>query len=365
MLLRSIDIFSGIGGLTLALEGIVKPVVYCDISPACRTVLAKHMRDGTMPRAPIHDDVRTLNGKAYGPVDIVVGGFPCVGFSHLGKQEGFREAQSSMFFEMVRIVGEAKPSFVFMENVAAILKKGMKTVISVYDKMGYDIFWGIFPAYAVGAPQSRKRWYCLATKRTVLTWPGTFRKSYVCKGSWKREIVPRLKPKTHRHTVRSHMMGNAVVPDCARLAFNYLFSGGRVRDLTSPVSFARPELGAVVRGEYPIFGSCSKKICHILKDNPPSWTKPHYNIEIDPSLYKGTPINTISREKITKKFKIPMWTTPRCNGNGGSHVLTERTRMDLCSQVRFATSTKQERIHPMNPEWLEWLQGYPVGWTSH
>ena len=64
MLLKSLDLFSGIGGITHALRGIAEPVAYCDIEPNSRAVLEANMRRGNLPRAPIaHDrDGETAHG---------------------------------------------------------------------------------------------------------------------------------------------------------------------------------------------------------------------------------------------------------------------------------------------------------------
>ncbi len=56
-----LDLFSGIGGLTLALSEWVQPVAYCELEPYARGVLLSRMADGQLPQAPIWDDVRTLH----------------------------------------------------------------------------------------------------------------------------------------------------------------------------------------------------------------------------------------------------------------------------------------------------------------
>ena len=65
-LLRSLDLFSGIGGVTHALRGIAEPVAYCEIDDTCRIVLNKNMKAGTLPRAKIYNDVRNLTKTTAG-----------------------------------------------------------------------------------------------------------------------------------------------------------------------------------------------------------------------------------------------------------------------------------------------------------
>lgn len=76
--MRSLDLFSGIGGITYALRGMgIDPVAYCEISPSATAFLKDLMRRKLLPRAPIQPDVRTLSPKTVGKVDIIAGGFPC------------------------------------------------------------------------------------------------------------------------------------------------------------------------------------------------------------------------------------------------------------------------------------------------
>ena len=62
--LRTLDLFSGVGGITHALRGFASPEMYCDIDPHAQAVLRNLMRQGKLPSAPIHADVTTLDGAA-------------------------------------------------------------------------------------------------------------------------------------------------------------------------------------------------------------------------------------------------------------------------------------------------------------
>ncbi|RYF04891.1 MAG: DNA cytosine methyltransferase, partial [Deltaproteobacteria bacterium] len=74
-MLDSIDLFTGIGGLALALRSISRPLLYCDIDPACRQVLEGRMRRGQLHRAPVGEDVVHLKPEAQ--AQLVTAGFPC------------------------------------------------------------------------------------------------------------------------------------------------------------------------------------------------------------------------------------------------------------------------------------------------
>lgn len=77
-MLKSLDLFSGCGGITHALRGIAHPVMYCEWEPSCQETLKTLMTSGKLPKAPIHGDVQTLRGTPLkGTVDILMGGWPC------------------------------------------------------------------------------------------------------------------------------------------------------------------------------------------------------------------------------------------------------------------------------------------------
>src|SRR6056300_1291670 len=85
--MKAIDLFTGIGAMSVALHPLgFTPVMYCDIEPASRITLTALMKNGKLPTAPIHDDIRTL--KAPPKADLVTAGFPCLGFSPLGIVRG-------------------------------------------------------------------------------------------------------------------------------------------------------------------------------------------------------------------------------------------------------------------------------------
>jgi hypothetical protein len=382
MLLKTIDLFSGIGGISLALRDVCKTLAYCDVSSSSRKVLQKNIDLKKLHAGPIHSDIRTFPIKDYldKKVDMIVGGFPCVGFSNLGKQEGFKEAQSSLFFEMMRLVKKIQPTFVFMENVPPIVYRdggGLDVVKKTLGSMGYDLWWCVIPAYSVGAPQNRHRWFCLAVRANSVdknAAPLVLRNdAYRAIGKWTGpEPVCRLmKSPTPNYTARIRMLGNAVVPDCTRLAFNFLFTGGRFKDDSKILKFSYPEAipRKLPKPKYGNFGVCMRTTttttCSDIQ-GPKVRPKPNLGIKIDPNVGRGVPTRTLTSPRVTKPFVIPMWSTPRTSSSHSSNVCTERTSRDLGTQLRFATSsTGQPRDGPVNPEWVEWLQGYPLGWTSY
>jgi len=189
--MNGLDLFSGIGGLTKALEGYVRPIAYCENDRYAQSVLLSRMVKAELPRAPIWDDIRTLRaGMLPGFADVIYGGFPCQDISVAGRGEGLEGERSGLFFEIARLVGEIRPRFVFLENVAAITVRGADRVVGELCKLGYDCRWGILSAADVGANHRRERWWCLAKRRANVddTKGGELRDDGANQGSHSRKV---------------------------------------------------------------------------------------------------------------------------------------------------------------------------------
>jgi DNA (cytosine-5)-methyltransferase 1 len=152
-----LDLFSGIGGFSLGLERAgMTTVAFCEIDPFCRRVLAKHW-----PGVPIYDDVRGVTAARLAAdgigVDVICGGFPCQDISSAGAKVGIGGERSGLWREYARIIGEVRPRYVVVENVAALLARGMGDVLGDLAALGYDAEWHCIPASAIGAPHGRDR----------------------------------------------------------------------------------------------------------------------------------------------------------------------------------------------------------------
>ena len=159
MMLKVLDLFSGIGGFSLGLErtGGFKTVAFCEIEEFPRRVLAKHW-----PGVPIHRDVRELKAEHVGAIDVICGGFPCQDISYAGKGAGLAGERSGLWREYARLIGEIRPAYVIVENVSALLRRGLDIVLGDLAALGYDAEWHCIPAAAVGAPHIRDRIWLVA-----------------------------------------------------------------------------------------------------------------------------------------------------------------------------------------------------------
>lgn len=160
--INGLDLFSGIGGISVALRPWVRTVAYCEIERYAQALLLSRMRSGELEVAPIWDDVRTITREVLPSIDIISGGFPCQDISCAGVGVGLEGKRSGLFFEIIRLCSDIRPRFVFLENVPAITLRGLDRVCLELTALGYDCRWTHLSAAAVGACHKRDRWWMLA-----------------------------------------------------------------------------------------------------------------------------------------------------------------------------------------------------------
>lgn len=153
---KLLDLFSGIGGFSLGLErtGGFETVAFCEIEPHASAVLKRHW-----PAVPNLGDIEKA---AFPDADAICAGFPCQDLSYAGKGAGLAGQRSGLWREVVRAIRMVRPRFVLLENVAALLRRGMGTVLGDLAANGLDAEWDCIPAAHVGAPHWRDRIWIVA-----------------------------------------------------------------------------------------------------------------------------------------------------------------------------------------------------------
>lgn len=184
-----LDLFSGIGGFSLGLERAgMRTIAFCEIDPYCRAVLRKHW-----PDVPIYGDIRELTGAQVmadaarcrwgrvepgrrplrgntdpsgngegGIIDLICGGWPCQDISVAGKGAGLDGERSGLWSEFARIIGEVRPRYVILENVSALLGRGVDRVCGDLAAFFYDCEGHVISASAFGACHRRDRIWIIA-----------------------------------------------------------------------------------------------------------------------------------------------------------------------------------------------------------
>lgn len=154
------SLFSGI----LGLDGDVEHVT--GASPAWRSevdsaVCAWYRRrdDGVANLG----DVAAVDWPAVEPVDVLCGGFPCQDVSLAGNGAGIAEGtRSGLWYAYADAIGVLRPGLVVVENVAALLVRGLDVVVGDLAELGYDCRWGVVRASDAGMPHRRQRVFLVA-----------------------------------------------------------------------------------------------------------------------------------------------------------------------------------------------------------
>lgn len=165
-MLKHIDLCSGVGGFALGFEQakLSAPILFCDIEPWSRKILAKHW-----PQVPIAEDVKELANDPDGLIPdtdprntILTAGYPCQPFSGAGKRRGTQDPRH-IYPHISRIIAQKRPAWVVLENVYGHLSLGLDEVLNDLESKEYATRTFILPSGAiVGAPHKRDRLWIIA-----------------------------------------------------------------------------------------------------------------------------------------------------------------------------------------------------------
>ncbi|WP_439538706.1 DNA cytosine methyltransferase [Sphingomonas sp.] len=238
---KLLDLFSGIGGFSLGLErtGGFETVAFCEFDKEAQATLRARY-----PGTPIYDDVRELTADQLRADGIhptaICGGFPCQDVSLAGGGAGLDGARSGLWSEYARLVDELRPSFVLVENVAALLGRGLGRVLGDLASLGYDAEWHCIPASYAGARQLRDRVWIVAYPQChgFQGWP-TVTQAW-CSQSRAEQLAGLVQPcawptvsgardRGTGHGIprgihRNKQLGNAVVPQIPELIGNAILA---------------------------------------------------------------------------------------------------------------------------------------------
>jgi len=233
---RTLSLFSGCGALDLGLLERCVPIAYCESCPAAAQILRSRMSDGVLPDAPVHADVCKLRAAdLHSEVEGIAVGFPCQDISIAGQQCGFEGQRSCLVFEALRLAGETKCQWIFMENVSHILRMSRvwRSLFAALESQGFGMKWCTVGACHVGSPQRRMRWFGVARRHNLESMqrvlPDGRQPCFVEHSSIRfnggRPLAEQwlLLARDHPQVAeRLNMVGNAVVPLQANLAARVL-----------------------------------------------------------------------------------------------------------------------------------------------
>jgi len=156
--LKVVGLFSGCGGLDLGFSQAGYDIIWAndfnnDAVKTYRRNIGKHIILGDITEIPssvIPDDF-----------DVLLGGFPCQGFSIANNKRNMSDKRNFLYLEMLRIIEEKSPKFFVAENVKGILSmekgKVIEMIVDDFKKIGYHVDYKLLRASDYGVPQNRER----------------------------------------------------------------------------------------------------------------------------------------------------------------------------------------------------------------
>lgn len=163
--LSVLEICAGAGGQSSGLE---KAGFGHDLAVEIDKDAAQTLRWNRPQWSVLEGDVREVDGKPYRGIDLLAGGVPCPPFSIAGQQLG-ADDERDLFPEAIRLVREARPSAVMLENVKGLATARFASyrasILNELDKLGYEADWQLIYSSEYGVPQLRPRFILVAMKK--------------------------------------------------------------------------------------------------------------------------------------------------------------------------------------------------------
>ncbi len=226
--MRFVSLFAGIGGFDLGFERAgMTCVAQVENDPYCNRVLAKHW-----PDVPRWGDITKLDPAELPEHELMCGGFPCQDISNAGKRAGIDGERSGLWSEYVRLIRAVRPRIVVVENVAALLTRGLDRVLGDLAACGYHAEWDCIRSGDIGTHFIGDRLYLIASPHrirlqwlralSVASFPWTTRQLERLLESEAQLGVPagsrgRISDGVPNRVDRLRGLGNAVVPAVAEV----------------------------------------------------------------------------------------------------------------------------------------------------
>lgn len=231
---KSVELFAGAGGLALGLEqagfdtiGLVEIDKH-----ACET-LRKNRPNWNIIERDIEEvckeDLLKKFNLRKGELDLLSGGYPCQSFSYAGAKRGLDDVRGTMFYYYAEFLKQLKPKMFLAENVKGLTThdkgKTLKTMIDVFESIGYQVQWQVLNAWDYGVAQKRHRIVIIGIRNDLKN-KITF--SYPEKHDYKPVLRDALKgvPKSE----------GAKYPESKRKVFDLVKPGGYWKDLPDDVA---------------------------------------------------------------------------------------------------------------------------------
>lgn len=163
--MKVISLFSGCGISDVGFhQAGCESLAHVEIDKPATLVRKRHF-----PSAEHYDDIHDFNAFRFrGSCDVVAGGFPCQDYSVAGRRGGLSGDRGALWWQMLRVVDEAQPRYVWGENVPGLLSSSrglsLYTIVNSLVELGYSVAWRVLDLRHFGVPQRRRRIQLVGTR---------------------------------------------------------------------------------------------------------------------------------------------------------------------------------------------------------
>lgn len=118
----------------------------------------------------VHGDVQDINFNDITDeeVDVVIGGFPCQGFSVNNTKRSMEDKRNFLYLELLRAIETLEPKFFIAENVKGLMSMGngkvLEMIIDDFENLGYEVDYKVLNSAEYGVPQSRERIFIIGNR---------------------------------------------------------------------------------------------------------------------------------------------------------------------------------------------------------
>lgn len=162
-----ISLFCGAGGLDLGLIQAGHDIVWANDNDA--DAVATYRKN--ISSHVVCADICDVDSDEIPDAAVVVGGFPCQGFSQANQKRCAEDERNQLYLEFLRVVREKQPKWFLAENVRGILSldngRAIARIERDFERAGYRVSKQLFNAADFGVPQSRWRVIIAGTRRDL------------------------------------------------------------------------------------------------------------------------------------------------------------------------------------------------------
>ena len=183
--MKVISLFSGAGGMDLGFIKAGHAIVWAndndkDCVESYKNYFVKKFK--LSPDHIVYKDIKLINVKDIPDGDIVIGGFPCQGFSIANPYRHTEDGRNELYLELLRVIKGKRPKYFVAENVQGLCSIGgyesksdkqkgegriLKLILADFKEAGYEVIWKVLDAANFGVPQHRRRIIILGTRKDL------------------------------------------------------------------------------------------------------------------------------------------------------------------------------------------------------